>query len=81
MTNPHGFVILKERVKNEANELLGEATDPTRKRKMVQVFDELSDVLCRVADMADFVRVAHPKVKYREAAEDACITVSTIVQQ
>ena len=46
-----------------------------------QVFDDLSDALCRVADMADFVRVAHPDTKYRKAADEACLAVSSIVQQ
>lgn len=45
------------------------------------MFDDLSDALCRVADMADFVRMAHPKAKYREAADHACMQVSSIVQQ
>lgn len=48
---------------------------------LIQVFDDLSDTLCRVADMADFVRVAHPDKKYRQAADEACLAVSSIVQQ
>lgn len=46
-----------------------------------QVFDDLSDELCRVADMSDFIRISHPKLNYRQAAEDACMAVSSIVQQ
>lgn len=45
------------------------------------MFDDLSDELCRVADMADFVRIGHPEVKYRQAAEEACIAVGVIVQE
>jgi len=48
---------------------------------VIQVFDDLSDALCRVADMADFVRIAHPDIKYRRAAEEACMAVSAIVQR
>jgi len=44
------------------------------------VFDDLSDCLCRVADMADFVRVAHPDQRYSRAAGHACATISSLVE-
>ncbi|KAF6021813.1 hypothetical protein EB796_019877 [Bugula neritina] len=76
----NGFSTLKKDVTRNAQRLVDEATSPSRTRKLVQVFDELSDELCRVADMADFVRIGHPDSKYRAAAEDACMSVSSIVQ-
>lgn len=45
------------------------------------MFDELSDSLCRVADMAEFLRIAHPDPKFADAARDACIFVSGIVEK
>lgn len=48
---------------------------------MVEIFDELSNTLCKVADMAEFIRIAHPDQRYVHAAEDACITVSGIVER
>lgn len=52
-----------------------------RTRKMVVVFDELSDSLCQVADLAEFIRLAHPKEAYTVAAEDACISINLVVEQ
>jgi intermediate peptidase len=48
---------------------------------MVSIFDELSDSLCRVADLAEFIRIAHPRGTVAQAAEDACITISGVVEK
>lgn len=76
-----GFYLLQHQAGAQVEELVEEATSHTRSRKMVTIFDELSDCLCRVADMADFVRVAHPDKKYAEAAEDTCVKLSSLVEK
>uniref|UniRef100_T1P7J4 Peptidase family M3 n=1 Tax=Musca domestica TaxID=7370 RepID=T1P7J4_MUSDO len=80
LKNHEGFYLLKDNVTNHTEELIQEAISPNRKRKMVQIFDELSDSLCKVADLSEFIRVAHPQSKYAQAAEDACISISGIVE-
>lgn len=72
---------MKNRALAEVDVLIEEATSENRKRKMVEIFDELSNTLCKVADMAEFVRVAHPDQRYIRAAEDACITISGVVEK
>ena len=52
-----GFYILQENVKNRIDELVDEATSPNRKRKIVEIFDELSDSICRVADMVSHINI------------------------
>lgn len=76
-----GFNILKSRALTHVNVLINEAINKDRKRKMVEIFDELSNTLCKVADMAEFIRVAHPDQQYVRAAEDACITISGVVEK
>lgn len=76
-----GFDILKHRALAEVNILIEEATSKNRKRKMVEIFDELSNTLCKVADMAEFIRIAHPDQRYIQTAEDACITIGSVVEK
>lgn len=76
-----GFYLLKENVTFAADSLLEESCSPNRARKIVEVFDELSDTLCKVADMAEFLRIAHPDLRFAEAARETCIFVSGIVEK
>ena len=78
---PGGFVRLRDECAHKAGQLVSEAMDPGRGRIVASVFDDLSDELCRVADMAEFVRLAHPDGKVAAAAEEACIAVSGMVEQ
>ncbi|CAG0913875.1 unnamed protein product [Notodromas monacha] len=81
LRDPTGFYLLKERAISEADELVAEACSQHRTRKLVEIFDDLSDSLCRVADLAEFVRIAHPNAKFRLAAEDACLAIGGLVEK
>ncbi|XP_005107555.1 mitochondrial intermediate peptidase [Aplysia californica] len=76
-----GFYLLKQGVEQDVERLLEEAASPLRSRKMVTIFDELSDTLCRVADLADFVRASHPKSDFAGAAEETCVELSSLVEK
>ncbi|PZC81373.1 hypothetical protein B5X24_HaOG212825 [Helicoverpa armigera] len=75
-----GFSTLKEQAIAATDRLIEEATSNPN-RPMVEIFDELSDTLCKVADLAEFVRIAHPQSHFASAAEDACISVSGVVEK
>ncbi|XP_015123950.1 mitochondrial intermediate peptidase [Diachasma alloeum] len=81
LQSAEGFHDLKRQAVSDSTRLINEATSPHRTRKMVQIFDDLSDSLCRVADLAEFVRIAHPEPRFSEAAEYACVEVSGIVEK
>lgn len=76
-----GFYLLRENAKQEAAGLVAEALSKNRKRKMVEIFDNLSNCLCRVADMAEFVRMGHPQQRFAIAAEEASMAISLEVEQ
>ncbi|XP_063708473.1 mitochondrial intermediate peptidase [Culicoides brevitarsis] len=76
-----GFLLMQEDAILRTEVLMEEAISMTRKRKSVEIFDEISDTLCKVADLAEFVRIAHPEAQIRMAAEDACISISGMVEK
>ncbi|XP_055374627.1 mitochondrial intermediate peptidase [Condylostylus longicornis] len=81
LRTPEGFYLLQEDVISKTENLVDEAVSLNRKRKLVEIFDELSDSLCKVADLAEFIRLSHPDHKYSDAATQACITVSGLVEK
>ncbi|GFT63196.1 mitochondrial intermediate peptidase [Trichonephila clavipes] len=81
LQEPYGFYLLKENAVGKADMLIREIKNPSRKRKMVRVFDELSDTLCKVADLAEFVRIAHPQERFSYAAKETSISISSFVEE
>ncbi|KAB0796079.1 hypothetical protein PPYR_10140 [Photinus pyralis] len=77
----NGFFVLKDQCIEKTNVLIREILDRNRSRKLVEVFDDLSDTLCKVADLAEFIRLAHPSSLYTNAAETASCAVSGIVEK
>ncbi|KAK9465893.1 hypothetical protein V1512DRAFT_264966 [Lipomyces arxii] len=45
--------------------------EPSELHTVVRLFDRLSDILCRVIDLAEFVRTEHPDPQYVNASEHA----------
>ncbi|XP_003485811.1 mitochondrial intermediate peptidase [Bombus impatiens] len=76
-----GFNILKDQAISQTDALITESISQNRKRKMVEIFDDMSDTLCKVADLAEFIRVAHPEKQFVTAAENTCLFVSGIVEK
>lgn len=81
LQSSEGFLVIKDRCVIDTDKLMDEAVSEQRKRKMVEIFDELSDTLCKVADLSEFLRIAHPSTDYSRAAENTCVAVSGIVEK
>ncbi|XP_037656158.1 mitochondrial intermediate peptidase [Choloepus didactylus] len=78
---PEGFRVAQEKALSQAARLVERACAGPPGPQTVGIFDELSDALCRVADLADFVKIAHPDPAFREAAEEACRSIGTVVEK
>ncbi|KAM9319193.1 mitochondrial intermediate peptidase-like [Pholidichthys leucotaenia] len=78
---PAGFQVATEKALRSTEDLLQKAYCCPPGVQTVQYFDQLSDGLCRVADLADFVKVAHPDPAFREAAETTCMKIGTVVEK
>ena len=78
LTSPKGFETFANvslaRARRIVDRVLNAYTVPEY-RRIVRELDRLSDTLCRVLDMADFVRVTHPDHKIQRAANAAWDTV------
>ncbi|XP_075956577.1 mitochondrial intermediate peptidase-like [Anarhichas minor] len=78
---PAGFQAVTDRALKNTERLVENACSCSPGVETVESFDQLSDGLCKVADLADFVKVAHPDPAFREAAEKACIEIGTVVEK
>ncbi|TGZ60619.1 hypothetical protein CRM22_008431 [Opisthorchis felineus] len=81
LISPNGFANLVQDATERCKSLLNEALSPNRTRKMVQVLDDMSDTLCRVADLADCIRMLHPDGPFRVAASEACQAIGRLVEE
>ena len=49
--------------------------------EVIDMMDELSDTLCRVADLSDCIRQVHPDHRVAQKAQEACLEISNYVEQ
>ncbi|CAJ2501048.1 Uu.00g039010.m01.CDS01 [Anthostomella pinea] len=84
LTSPQGFATFADvtvvRASRLVEKVLGASTVEEYK-ELVRDLDRLSDVLCRVLDVCDFVRVTHPDEKIQRAASDAWSEVYMYMNQ
>ncbi|CAL8345036.1 unnamed protein product [Arctogadus glacialis] len=81
LSSPAGFEVATKRALKDTQILVDKTCQSPPGAATVEYFDQLSDGLCKVADLADFVKVAHPDPLFREAAEKTCIEIGTVVEK
>lgn len=81
LQGPDGFHVLRDQALERANSLVNEIASRPKTKSVVSLFDELSNCLCKVADLAEFIRVGHPQPRFRALAEQASVAISSLVEQ
>ncbi|KAL8721762.1 MAG: hypothetical protein Q9225_001611 [Loekoesia sp. 1 TL-2023] len=74
LTQPEGFIRLSKETAEICRRLVARvvgASTAEDRRLIPRVLDRLSDSLCRVLDMADFVRATHPDTIFQQASTQA----------
>ncbi|KRY13896.1 Mitochondrial intermediate peptidase [Trichinella patagoniensis] len=72
-----GFSQLANDVHAECNRLCAEAQSTNRKRKMVEIFDDMSNKICS----AECVRLLHPDPKIVNAADEAVYQLGVLIER
>ncbi|KAH7035162.1 peptidase family M3 [Microdochium trichocladiopsis] len=84
LTSPQGFLSFAELTIHKAQRLVEKvlaASTLDEYKAIVGDLDRLSDLLCRVLDVSDFVRVTHPDQKIQAAASQAWAYVYQYMNQ
>ncbi|ESP04365.1 hypothetical protein LOTGIDRAFT_198714 [Lottia gigantea] len=81
LSSPEGFYVLQENATVQIEKLVKEIIKKQRSRKLVVIFDELSNCICKVADLADCVQTIHPCTKFATAAEDCRYRLSGLIEE
>ncbi|KAL8747950.1 MAG: hypothetical protein Q9184_007529, partial [Pyrenodesmia sp. 2 TL-2023] len=74
LTKPEGFIEFSKTTAEQCQRLVArvvEASTVEERCLIPMILDRLSDSLCRVLDMADFVSATHPDINFQEAATEA----------
>ncbi|KAL6695904.1 hypothetical protein J3F84DRAFT_372343 [Trichoderma pleuroticola] len=84
LTSPDGFLVFAQKNLQRATRIVHRvlaASTTHEYQSLVRDLDRLSDLLCRVLDMSDFVRMTHPDVRFQQAAADAWSMVYQYMNQ
>ncbi|RYP06189.1 hypothetical protein DL764_003281 [Monosporascus ibericus] len=84
LTSPEGFLKFAEITVKRAQKLVDKvlkASTLEQYKAIVRDLDRLSDLLCRVLDVSDFVRVTHPDATIQAAASQAWAFVYQYMNQ
>ncbi|KAI1443102.1 mitochondrial intermediate peptidase-like protein [Annulohypoxylon stygium] len=84
LTSPQGFLTFADVTIRRAQKVVGKVLNAStleEYKAIVRDLDRLSDLLCRVLDVSDFVRVTHPDSKIQAAASEAWSLVYQYMNQ
>ncbi|KAK6009696.1 hypothetical protein OSTOST_25353, partial [Ostertagia ostertagi] len=72
---------LNSRVRAECADLVNQIEVGSKERTTVQLFDDLSNTICKAADMVECVRQLHSDPAYNEAAQHCASDYCELVER
>ena len=80
---PEGFDLATQEALQYSTKLVQQISEMADRPsvEIIHKMDELSDVLCRVADLAECIRQVHPNPKVAESAQNACVSLNNYVEE
>lgn len=81
LKNPEDWSSLSSKAIAECQALRNEVLRATPDAGVVGLIDQMSDVVCQVADPAEFCRSVHPHPEWRKHAERACLNIGAYITQ
>ncbi|KAI5465879.1 hypothetical protein BGZ63DRAFT_347480 [Mariannaea sp. PMI_226] len=84
LTSPEGFLQFAQKNLQRATKIVQRVLNASTIEEyqlIVRDLDRLSDLLCRVLDLSDFVRMTHPDARFQEAATAAWSMVYQYMNQ
>lgn len=84
LTSPDGFLSFARKNLERATKIVHRVLSASTTREyqaIVRDLDRLSDLLCRVLDLSDFVRMTHPDMRFQQAAAEAWSMVYQYMNQ
>ena len=83
LSEPEGFDTASSKALTQASELVQDITRDADNPSITTIerFDDLSDILCRVADLSECIRQVHPDPKVVQKAQNACIAINGYVEE
>uniref|UniRef100_A0A8R1U2G6 Peptidase_M3 domain-containing protein n=1 Tax=Onchocerca volvulus TaxID=6282 RepID=A0A8R1U2G6_ONCVO len=80
LKHPSGFKLLNERVRKRSFELVDKIVSRKCDKKVVEVFDDLSNEICSAADLAECVRNMHSIKEFSAAAQESMRDFTELVE-
>uniref|UniRef100_A0AC35UGZ6 Peptidase_M3 domain-containing protein n=1 Tax=Rhabditophanes sp. KR3021 TaxID=114890 RepID=A0AC35UGZ6_9BILA len=82
LTVPTGFEIISKKAIQNSNKILSEIFEQNNNevRPKVALFDDISNEICKVADLAECTRLIHSDPKFSSVAESTIVQFTEIVE-
>eukprot|EP01135_Chromosphaera_perkinsii_P001095 Nk52_evm45s158 gene=Nk52_evmTU45s158 len=81
LKNSRGFEKVRTEAVAKSRHLIDEIRSAPPDTAVVDRMDQLSDELCCVVDLAEFIRHVHPDARVRGAAEETCVFIQNYFQE